>query len=98
MTETSDRPAQQRQPGDKPRSASAKRVLSLVVLIVALTGVIVLFACSNSNGSAPPTSKKEKPGANEQPATTTGPVAGTDYSKFSHSEGAHSRLPCLLCH
>jgi c(7)-type cytochrome triheme protein len=54
----------------------------------------VLFSVSGSRSAALPALESER-NAFSFPAAQD---SGKDFSKFSHREPAHTRLPCLLCH
>lgn len=67
----------------------AKRWLSLIVLAVWFAGILS-FSVFNSHASS------AEPGASSAQAHV--PPANADFSKFTHTNAMHSRLPCLLCH
>lgn len=97
MTETPDRPAQELT-ADPARQSKRRRKIFLVVLLVACCSVVSMMACGNSNGAAPVPTIKEPPGGVAKPPTSVATNSNADYSKFTHEQAAHSRLPCLLCH
>src|SRR3982751_4491047 len=81
------------------RRSQHMRMSVLVVLIVcAFAG----YVCSTGPGDygAPKVSQAsleddEDPGSDLDPIETP---AAQDFSRFSHSNEAHSRMPCLSCH
>ncbi|MFL6282233.1 MAG: cytochrome c3 family protein [Pyrinomonadaceae bacterium] len=80
-------------PSDATRAARARRRLSLAVvasacLVFALT--LLLSANASTAEHAP-----------DKGASEVGPLAAepqTDFSRFTHTNPQHARLPCLLCH
>ena len=66
---------------------SATRQIELAVLIVAC----IVFGYGYA--IYPASSSPENPPPGSEPTTQD-----KDYSKFTHTNGFHSRLPCLLCH
>jgi c(7)-type cytochrome triheme protein len=75
-----------------------RRLVSLLVTVVCIISV-ACFLRSTAESSGV---KEPAPGAGskEAPARTTefqGPTSG-DFSRFTHTNAMHRRLPCLLCH
>jgi c(7)-type cytochrome triheme protein len=73
------------------RSSRWRRGLSLA----AVTTAAVFFALTlllGARASAP------APGAAATATEPPAPMSQADYSRFTHSNPEHSRLPCLLCH
>jgi c(7)-type cytochrome triheme protein len=91
MTEGPRTPAQNSSTSSSERATSRKPLLSLSVLI---TGALA-FTVADLSGSRTSSSRAESQGQ-LRPAVFQN--AGGDYSRFTHANAAHSRLPCLLCH
>jgi c(7)-type cytochrome triheme protein len=67
---------------------------SLLLIVGSIT--LCVFACGSSGN--PPAPEKESPAVTPRPVPDSAEAQAGDYSRFSHSEPAHTRLPCLLCH
>lgn len=80
---------------DLPPRLQKRRRLSLLVLLMSALGMTfaALFVSSTSALSENHSSVE----ANNSPFLFT-QDAGHDFSKFTHRNAAHTRLPCLLCH
>ncbi len=94
MIETPQKLAEGSSPANAPRGA--RRWLSLAAF-VALSGAFILAVQPGSPISALPA----KTEAGFEAAGGDSPAAQNergDFSQFPHSNSAHSRLPCLLCH
>src|ERR1044072_9177203 len=94
MIEMPEKPAEDSSPANAPRRA---RRLFAVVALVAASGVFILAAQGGSPVSA--LSAKLEAGIENSGEDLIAIQGATgDYSKFPHTNQAHSRLPCLLCH
>ena len=78
-----------------PRTSRGRRLCSLAVLAVAGLG-FVLFLVHDRRAAASPAQSQRRPSASETLSAAQEP--GRDFSKFTHTNAVHSRLPCLLCH
>ncbi|OLE50774.1 MAG: hypothetical protein AUG51_26160 [Acidobacteria bacterium 13_1_20CM_3_53_8] len=76
------------------RARRKNRLLSLVVLVIWLTGLIS-FAVFNSSAS---TSESREQFLKAEFSQASVQVPGGDFSRFTHTNPMHARLPCLLCH
>ncbi len=87
------------QPPNPVSSADAgRRKRRWLSLSVALLGAAAAFLLSAAGSrSSVLTESAPLPGAKEFNFIAA-QDAGKDFSKFSHREPAHTRLPCLLCH
>lgn len=91
----SERPAQQILSTDTPPLPAQRQRLSLLVLLIGIiTMVFVWLSGSRTSALADRIAVDE---ANNFTFTYT-QAGGNDYSKFTHRNAAHGRLPCLLCH
>jgi c(7)-type cytochrome triheme protein len=89
------RPEQSTLSSDTPPARPFKRRLSLLVLLFGVLAFV--FAClPGSRVSALPESPSTDEAGNFSHAYAQ--AEGKDFSKFTHRNGAHTRLPCLLCH
>ncbi|MDQ1592249.1 MAG: hypothetical protein QOG71_2876 [Pyrinomonadaceae bacterium] len=78
--------------------AARRRRLTLVVLLVASLGVaLTLVLNSRASTHAANALNESAPFTNSDSNTPTTEQSG-DFSKFTHANPNHSRLPCLLCH
>jgi c(7)-type cytochrome triheme protein len=85
--------------GDATRTHSPCRFVQLCALLIVCLPCLVTLAlgsraASSSNASATTT----RPVAGDDSFTDESQQATGDFSKFSHVNPQHSRLPCLLCH
>ena len=89
MTTRRPEPAAPRSPG-WPRTAK-RRWLQLT--ITGLAALAFAFAMTDAPEAARATETEAAPAG-----AAVAQKAEPDYSKFAHSSGAHSRLPCATCH
>jgi c(7)-type cytochrome triheme protein len=77
-----------------PRAALARRRLSLAAVASArLVFVLTLLMCASASTT------KRAPGMDAPAAGETVPAEPqADFSRFTHTNPQHARLPCLLCH
>lgn len=89
------RPAQHILSTDAPPLPARRRRLSLLVLLIGVMTIILvsLFGTRTSALTDGVSVEEAKPFT-----FTYAQASGTDYSKFTHRNAAHTRLPCLLCH
>ncbi|MEW6128565.1 MAG: cytochrome c3 family protein [Acidobacteriota bacterium] len=88
-----ERPEQPTTSQDAPLVRRSTRRLSLLVLLIGIA-VFVLAVFSGTTTVA-----TTKAAAGETPELDFAAIEqGGDFSKFSHRQAAHTRLPCLLCH
>src|SRR5947209_275631 len=89
------------------RRASARRAIQLAVLAAAAIAILINLtlgsrAASSSMKSVEATASAgvgaSDEGASSEPASEPQQQTAGDFSKFSHTNPMHSRLPCLLCH
>lgn len=66
------------------------RAMYRLAIVVAVAGLLIgtalIFGVNNSVGSS------------DNLENTAEPATSQDYSKFTHTNPEHARLPCLLCH
>ncbi|MBI3649619.1 MAG: hypothetical protein HY231_01065 [Acidobacteria bacterium] len=89
------RPAPPNLSNAAPPLPTAKRRLSLSVLLLGV--MTMIFVSLNGSRTAALTTSNSIEEANPFPFAYAQGV-GNDYSKFTHRNAAHTRLPCLLCH
>jgi c(7)-type cytochrome triheme protein len=79
-----------------PRTSRARRLCSFAVVAVACVGFILLLIQDYRAAASPTQSQGQQPTASQTLAAAQEP--GRDFSKFTHTNAVHARLPCLLCH
>jgi c(7)-type cytochrome triheme protein len=85
-------PTDVRHTDDAPRTRSPRRFAQIVaLLVVCLVCIVTLTLGSHAASSS------NEPASSSSNASTPEQTTG-DFSKFSHVNPQHSRLPCLLCH
>lgn len=94
MIETPEKSDLDLRSASEPQSRKARRWASIVA-VVAVSGAFI-FA---TQGGSPVSALSAEPGTifAGEGAIAIQEATG-DYSKFTHTNQAHSRLPCLLCH
>ena len=75
-----------------PRNATRRRLSLAIVILAALA---VAWAISDN---APVAAIEIEAAAASTSAAATAQNTERDFSKFAHTSGAHSRLPCATCH
>lgn len=75
-----------------PRARRGRRLFSFAFVAAALLG-FALVVIQDHRAAA---QTQQQPSAQETLSRAQEP--GRDYSKFTHTNPVHSRLPCLLCH
>lgn len=80
-----------------PRAPRARRTVTLVVLVVSCLGfALTLGLNSRASALVSTESTGHEPVMNFEAAWAQ--TSGGDFSRFTHTNPNHSRLPCLLCH
>lgn len=91
MIEGANTPAPHSSSSGNTQAEVGRPWLSLLVLVAGSLAVTL------TNLSSPHTSNAS--GESQNPSLLSSiQSGGRDYSNFTHTNGAHSRLPCLLCH
>lgn len=90
-----ERPAQPKHSLDRPPLAARRRGMSLLILLLGLLTMVVISLTGSRTEALPARGLVEE--ANPT-SFTFSQAGGKDYSKFTHRNAAHNRLPCLLCH
>lgn len=93
MTKTQEQVARKLQPALVGRASRRRVWLSCALLLVACAWFAATLVI-NSRAAAS-TAKAETKLAREADPTL---MPGQDFSRFTHGEQGHARLPCLLCH
>ena len=75
--------------------ANPRRLFEACVLIGGLTLLVYSIAARFNASAADPT---VSPSLDENAVLSAEPPQDKDYSRFTHGNEFHSRLPCLLCH
>jgi c(7)-type cytochrome triheme protein len=75
-----------------PRASRVRRLCSLAFVAVACVGFALVFIKDYRAAAQ----SQRQPSARETLSAAQEP--GRDFSKFTHTNPVHSRLPCLLCH
>src|SRR5437868_11887300 len=77
---------------DFVNTSRARRLCSLAVLAAACLGFALVLVHDHRAAAQ----SQRQPSAQETLQAAQEP--GRDFSKFTHTNAVHSRLPCLLCH
>src|SRR2546423_14938161 len=84
---------------DSPAAKPPPRVRRWLALVaVAGTGAALMLSTFSGSPAAALSTEPEAPLASTAFETSAEQNATGDHSKFPHTNQAHTRLPCLLCH
>jgi c(7)-type cytochrome triheme protein len=82
-------------PCERPAARSAKRRLSLMVFLIGIVGMGFILPSASQPSALTDEVSFDEAALSPEATLQSG---GGDFSKFTHRNGAHMRLPCLLCH
>src|SRR2546423_3416493 len=81
---------------DALRAKNNSSLLIFAFCLLPFAFIVSFVLVRDYRAAASPAQSQRQPSASETLSAAQEP--GRDFSKFTHTNAVHSRLPCLLCH